>query len=54
MTDVHTSTAAKLFKVPLAEVTPEQRQVAKARNYWWLYSNNNFQPPEIQLRKKHD
>jgi DNA polymerase I len=35
--DIHRATAAKVFKVPLAEVTKEQRSNAKAVNFGLLY-----------------
>ena len=36
-TDIHRATAAKVFKVPLAEVSKEQRSSAKAVNFGLLY-----------------
>jgi len=33
--DIHASTAAAIFGVPLAQVSPEQRRVAKAVNLDW-------------------
>ncbi|RCK81685.1 MAG: DNA polymerase I [Candidatus Ozemobacter sibiricus] len=35
--DVHAITAAKLFKVPVDEVTPEQRKVGKTVNFGIIY-----------------
>ena len=32
--DIHASTAAKLFKIPLAEVSKTQRSQAKNRKLW--------------------
>jgi DNA polymerase-1 len=40
--DVHTQTAAEVFGVPLAEVTAEQRRVAKAVNYGLAYGQSDF------------
>lgn len=39
--DAHTATAAEMFKVPVAEVTPEQRAAAKSRNWYELYQGDN-------------
>lgn len=35
--DIHTATAAKIYKVPLDEVTPEQRKNAKQANFGIIY-----------------
>jgi DNA polymerase I len=40
--DVHTATAAKIFQVPLAEVTPEQRRQAKSANFAIIYGSSAF------------
>ena len=40
--DIHAATAARLFKVPLAEVTPEQRRLAKTTNFAVLYGQSAF------------
>jgi DNA polymerase-1 len=40
--DVHAQTAAEVFGVPLAEVTTEQRRVAKAVNYGLGYGQSDF------------
>ena len=40
--DVHTQTAAEVFGVALAEVTAEQRRVAKAVNYGLAYGQSDF------------
>jgi DNA polymerase-1 len=40
--DVHAQTAAEVFGVPLAEVTPEHRRVAKAVNYGLGYGQTDF------------
>ena len=36
-TDLHKSTAARMFGVSYEEVTPKQRKVAKRRNFLALY-----------------
>jgi DNA polymerase I len=40
--DIHAATAARLFHVPLAEVTPEQRRLAKTTNFAVLYGQSAF------------
>ncbi len=40
--DVHTETAAEVFDVPRADVTAEQRRVAKAVNYGLSYGQSDF------------
>jgi DNA polymerase-1 len=40
--DVHAATAAQLFKVPLGDVTPEQRRLAKTVNFAVLYGQSAF------------
>ena len=40
--DVHRRTAAEVFAVPEAEVTPEQRRVAKAVNFGVIYGQTAF------------
>lgn len=40
--DVHAATAAQLFKVPLSEVTPDQRRLAKTVNFAVLYGQSAF------------
>jgi DNA polymerase-1 len=40
--DVHTATAARVFKVPLAEVTSDQRRRAKTVNFAVLYGQKEF------------
>ena len=40
--DVHRATAAKIFRVPVEEVTPEQRRVAKTANFGIMYGISAF------------
>ncbi|HEY8487831.1 MAG TPA: DNA polymerase I [Thermaerobacter sp.] len=40
--DVHARTASEIFGVPLAQVTPEQRRVAKAVNFGLAYGQTDF------------
>src|SRR5262249_6990770 len=40
--DIHAATAAALFKVSLAEVTPDQRRLAKTVNFAVLYGQSAF------------
>jgi DNA polymerase-1 len=40
--DVHAATAAQLFKVPLSEVSPDQRRLAKTVNFAVLYGQSAF------------
>ena len=40
--DIHAATAAQLFKVGLAEVTPDQRRLAKTVNFAVLYGQSAF------------
>jgi DNA polymerase-1 len=40
--DIHTRTASEVFRVPLAEVTPLQRTIAKSANYAILYGVSAF------------
>lgn len=40
--DIHTATAAKVFGVPLAEVTKEQRYKAKSVNFGLIYGQGAF------------
>ena len=37
MTDIHTETAAQMFDLPITEVTPEHRRLAKSRNFLKMY-----------------
>ena len=40
--DIHAATAARLFNVPLSEVTPDQRRLAKTTNFAVLYGQSAF------------
>ena len=40
--DVHAMTAAKIFGVPLAEVTSDQRRIAKTANFGIMYGISSF------------
>jgi DNA polymerase I len=40
--DIHTTTAAKVFKVPLEAVTPDMRRKAKEVNFGILYGSSAF------------
>ncbi|MBI4247130.1 MAG: DNA polymerase I, partial [Candidatus Rokubacteria bacterium] len=40
--DIHTRTASEVFKVPLGEVTPLQRTIAKSANFAILYGVSAF------------
>jgi len=40
--DIHTATAAKIFKIPLEEVTREQRSRAKTANFGMIYGISSF------------
>lgn len=40
--DVHAATASKIFKVPVEEVTPDQRRVAKTANFGIMYGISSF------------
>jgi DNA polymerase-1 len=40
--DIHAATAARLFGVPLNEVTPDQRRLAKTTNFAVLYGQSAF------------
>ena len=40
--DIHSATAAQLFKVPLDEITPDQRRLAKTVNFAVLYGQSAF------------
>lgn len=41
-TDVHSATAAKIFGIPVAEVTPDQRRIAKTANFGIMYGISAF------------
>ncbi|HEX6488054.1 MAG TPA: DNA polymerase I [Candidatus Dormibacteraeota bacterium] len=40
--DIHAATAARVFKVDLAAVTPDQRRLAKVANFGSLYGQGEF------------
>jgi DNA polymerase I len=40
--DIHTTTAAKVFKVPIEQVTPDMRRKAKEVNFGILYGSSAF------------
>ncbi len=40
--DVHAATAAKIFRVPVAEVTADQRRIAKTANFGIMYGISAF------------
>src|SRR5437899_5411460 len=40
--DIHTATAAAVFKVPLEEVTPDQRRLAKVANFGSIYGQGEY------------
>jgi DNA polymerase-1 len=40
--DIHAATAAKIFRVPIDAVTPEQRRAAKTANFGILYGISAF------------
>ncbi len=40
--DVHAATAAKIFKIPLGEVTSDQRRIAKTANFGIMYGISAF------------
>jgi DNA polymerase-1 len=40
--DIHTATAARIFKVPIGEVTPDQRRLAKVANFGSIYGQGEY------------
>ena len=40
--DIHAATAAKIFKIQIEEVTPEQRRIAKTANFGIMYGISSF------------
>ena len=41
-TDVHAATASKIFHIPVSEVTPDQRRIAKTANFGIMYGISAF------------
>ena len=41
-TDVHAATAAKIFRVPVSQVSPDQRRIAKTANFGIMYGISAF------------
>ena len=41
-TDVHAATAAKIFRIPVGEVTSDQRRIAKTANFGIMYGISAF------------
>ena len=39
---MHAATAAKIFRVPVEEVTPDQRRIAKTANFGIMYGISSF------------
>jgi DNA polymerase-1 len=48
--DAHTQAASEIFGVPLAEVTPAQRRLAKERNFARCYGGPHFHPNKTVTR----
>ena len=40
--DVHAATAAKIFRIPIADVTADQRRIAKTANFGIMYGISSF------------
>ena len=40
--DVHAATAAKIFRVPVSQVSPDQRRIAKTANFGIMYGISAF------------
>jgi DNA polymerase-1 len=40
--DIHASTAARVFKVPIEDVTPDQRRMAKVANFGSIYGQGEY------------
>ena len=51
MIDVHKETAARMFSVKPEEVTPEQRRIAKRRNFLHLYGGKETPEQEAMMDK---
>lgn len=49
-TDPHAERAAEFFKIPISEVTPEQRKIGKMQNYHDWY--NLPKPPVFNQMNK--
>jgi DNA polymerase-1 len=55
--DVHTQTAAEVFSLPLDQVGPRERRIAKAVNYGLSYGQSDFglaRALDISRREAHD
>ncbi|MBO0702671.1 MAG: DNA polymerase I, partial [Candidatus Dormibacteraeota bacterium] len=40
--DIHAATAARIFKVPIEDVTPDQRRLAKVANFGSIYGQGEY------------
>ena len=40
--DIHTATAAAVFKIPIEQVTPDQRRLAKVANFGSIYGQGEY------------
>jgi len=51
MFDIHKETAARMFSVPVEDVAPEQRRLAKRRNFLKLYGDEETPEQEARMDK---